>query len=112
MTFAGDIPKGAKVRFMRANFDKLTSAASDAAIQTQIVNATPPAFALLISCVGRKMILSSRTEEEVDAVDEIFKHKTLLSGFYSYGEISPLLKGQGCQLHNQTMTITTFDEAE
>jgi hypothetical protein len=112
MTFAGDIPQGAKVRFMRANFDKLTSAASDAAIQTQIGNTTPPAFALLISCVGRKMILGSRTEDEVDAVDEIFKHKTLLSGFYSYGEISPLVKGQGCQLHNQTMTITTFNEAE
>lgn len=112
MTFAGDIPQGAKVRFMRANFDKLTSAASDAATQTQNTDEPAPDFALLISCVGRKMILGSRTEDEVDAVDEIFKHKTLLSGFYSYGELSPLIKGHGCQLHNQTMTITTFNEAE
>jgi hypothetical protein len=112
MTFAGDLPEGAKVRFMRANFDKLTSAASDAAIQTQPDSQTVPDFALLISCVGRKMVLGSRTEDEVDAVDEIFGHKTLLSGFYSYGEISPLIKGQGCQLHNQTMTITTFNETE
>ncbi len=112
MTFAGDIPKGAKVRFMRANFDKLTAAASLAATQTQPGKRLAPDFALLISCVGRKMILGSRTEDEVDAVDEIFGHKTLLSGFYSYGEISPLIKGQGCQLHNQTMTITTFNERE
>jgi len=113
MTFAGDIPVGAKVRFMRANFDKLTSAASDAATQSSSLNGeSPAAFSLLISCVGRKMVLGSRTEDEVDAVDEVFKHNTLLSGFYSYGEISPLIKGEGCQLHNQTMTITTFHEAE
>jgi len=112
MTFAGDIPNGAKVRFMRANFDKLTSAASIAAIDTKVDELTDPDFALLISCVGRKMILGSRTEDEVDAVDEIFDHQTLLCGFYSYGEISPLIKGQGCQLHNQTMTITTFREDE
>lgn len=112
MTFAGDLPSGAKVRFMRANFDKLTSAASIAALDAKVEEESNPDFALLISCVGRKMILGSRTEDEVDAVDEIFDHQTLLSGFYSYGEISPLLNGGGCQLHNQTMTITTFREDE
>jgi len=112
MTFAGDIPEGTKVRFMRANFDKLTSAASDAAMQSQSGGKVAPSFSLLISCVGRKLVLGSRTEDEVEAVDEIYGHQTLLSGFYSYGEISPLVKGQGCQLHNQTMTITTFHEME
>lgn len=112
MTFAGDIPEGTKVRFMRANFDKLTTAASDAATQSLVDEKNPPSFSLLISCVGRKLVLGSRTEDEVDAVDEIFGRNTLLSGFYSYGEISPFIKGQGCQLHNQTMTITTFNEVE
>lgn len=112
MTFAGDIPEGTKVRFMRANFDKLTNAASDAALQSYESGNGAPSFSLLISCVGRKLVLGSRTEDEVDAVDEIYGHETLLSGFYSYGEISPLVKGQGCQLHNQTMTITTFNEVE
>ena len=108
MTFAGDIPQGSYVRFMKANFDKLTSAASTAAIQTQ--DKKPPKLALLISCVGRKLILQSRIDEEVEAVDDVFEHKTLLTGFYSYGEISPFVTGSNCQLHNQTMTITTFDE--
>ena len=108
MTFAGDIPQGSYVRFMKANFDKLTSAASTAAIQTQ--GKKPPKLALLISCVGRKLILQSRIDEEVEAVDDVFDHKTLLTGFYSYGEISPFVTGSNCQLHNQTMTITTFDE--
>jgi hypothetical protein len=112
MTFAGDIPIGSKVRLMKANFDKLTHAASDAAIQTQDETNINPQLAILISCVGRKLILKSRTEEEVEAVNEIFDHKTMLTGFYSYGEISPLHEGKICQLHNQTMTITTFSEDE
>jgi hypothetical protein len=112
MTFAGDIPEGSYVRFMKANFDKLTQAASTAAIQTHKLNSEPPKFALLVSCVGRKLILQSRIDEEVEAVDDIFDHKTLLAGFYSYGEISPFVSGNHCQLHNQTMTITTFHETE
>lgn len=112
MTFAGDIPEGSKVRLMKANFDKITTAASIAASQTVVAENTAPGFAILISCVGRKLILNSRVEEETEVVDEMFKHKTILTGFYSYGELSPLIKGGACQLHNQTMTITTFYEAE
>ncbi len=112
MTFAGDIPVGSKVRFMKANFDKLTHAASGAAALTHHKDEAFPDFALLISCVGRKLILKSRTEEEVEAVHEVFGHETLLSGFYSYGEISPVKPGGRCELHNQTMTITTFQEFE
>ncbi|XZF12789.1 FIST signal transduction protein [Chitinophagaceae bacterium MMS25-I14] len=112
MIFAGDIPEGAQVRFMKANFDKITNAASDAAQQSLPADDGHPQLALLISCVGRKLILQSRTEEEVEAVDEVFDHKTMLAGFYSYGEISPAVNGGQCRLHNQTMTITTFYEAE
>lgn len=110
MTFAGDIPVGSKVRFMKANFDKLTMAASEAAKQTTINHDDVPGFSLLISCVGRKLILGSKTHEEVKAVSKTFDHKTMLAGFYSYGEISPFNEGGNCQLHNQTMTITSFYE--
>lgn len=110
MTFAGDIPEGAQVRFMRANFDRLTDAAYHAAMDTKNSSEKPPKLALLISCVGRKLILQGRTEEEVEAIDEVFAQQTILTGFYSYGEISPFVDGTSCQLHNQTMTITTFNE--
>jgi len=112
MRFAGDIPQGAQVRFMKANFDKITNAASGAALQSLAISGKAPGLALLISCVGRKLILQSRTDEEVAAVNEVFGNNTLLTGFYSYGEISPIVSGGNCQLHNQTMTITTFYEAE
>ena len=111
MVFAGDVPEGSKVRFMKANFDKLIDAASDAAQNSlaQFANKHPK-LAILISCVGRKIILGKRVEEEVEAVSDVFDEKTILSGFYSYGEISPLHANTKCELHNQTMTITTFDE--
>jgi hypothetical protein len=110
MVFAGDIPNGSKVRFMKANFDKLVDAATNAAnLAFQKLSASPQ-LALLISCVGRKIILGKRTEEEVEAVADTFGNQTLLTGFYSYGEISPFNENARCELHNQTMTITTFDE--
>lgn len=111
MVFAGDVPVGSQVRLMKANFDKLIHAASNAAQQAiDGKNAGSPKLAILISCVGRKIILSSRTEEEVEAVHEAFGDSTMLTGFYSYGEIAPLSNNTNCELHNQTMTITTFDE--
>lgn len=112
MTFAGDVPKGSKVRFMKANFDRLIDAASEAASSCLEVNSFSPKLALLISCVGRKLILGTRIDEEVEAVSYIFGDKTILSGFYSYGEISPLKPFGDCILHNQTMTITCINEID
>ena len=109
MTFAGDIPVGSQVRFMKANFDRLTMAAAEAADNTVSGNEIP-GFSLLISCVGRKLVLGDRVDEEVKAVSSRYEDKTVLAGFYSYGEISPFNEGGNCQLHNQTMTITSFYE--
>jgi hypothetical protein len=109
MTFAGDIPEGSQVRLMKANLDNLIEASSNAAENSLLKNQEPD-FALLISCVGRKLILGPRTEDEVEAVSEAFSNRTTIAGFYSYGEISPFNNSGNCQLHNQTMTITTFYE--
>jgi len=111
MTFAGDVPEGSKVRFMKANFDRLTQAAAAAANNTLHNHADKPVFSLLISCVGRKLILGERTVEEVKVVNNSYQGKTVMAGFYSYGEISPFNEDTDCQLHNQTMTITSFYES-
>lgn len=111
MTFAGDVPVGSSVRFMKANFDNLIEAAAQAATESMASSkATQPDYALLISCVGRKIILKNRVEEEIEAVAEIFPKGTIMSGFYSYGELAPFNQSVKCQLHNQTMTITAFTE--
>ncbi len=111
MTFAGNVPEGAGVRLMKSNFDKLIFSAGEAAgLANGLMNNIPPQFVLLISCVGRKLVLSKRTEEEVEAAADIFSSNPAIAGFYSYGEISPMRKDSSCELHNQTMTITTFAE--
>jgi hypothetical protein len=113
MIFAGDLPEGSKVRFMKANIDRLVDAASIAA-NTSLTSfdQIEPDFALLISCVGRKLVLGNRVDEEVEAVAEVFGKGTILGGYYSYGEISPLRQGGSCELHNQTMTITCMQEID
>ncbi len=109
MTFAGNMPEGSRVRLMKANFDRLIEGASNAASFSSLKEHKPQ-LAILISCVGRKLILQHRVEEEVEAAREIFGSDVVLTGFYSYGEISPFSANAKCELHNQTMTITTFTE--
>jgi hypothetical protein len=111
MTFAGNLPEGSKVRLMKANFDKLIEASSIAAENSfTAIKEHNPELAILISCVGRKLILQERTDEEVEAAKEVLGTNTAITGFYSYGEISPFNSSTQCELHNQTMTITTFTE--
>jgi len=111
MTFAGDMPKGTYARLMRANFDRLIDGATEAAVKSKdAIDRNEPDLAILISCVGRKMVLKQRTEEEIEAVREVLGNKSVITGFYSYGEISPFEEGSRCELHNQTMTVTTFIE--
>ena len=111
LTFAGDVPKGAFARLMKANFDRLIDGATGAAqISHPAGGSTSPDLAILISCVGRKLVLKQRIEEEVEAVRDVLGGHTVLAGFYSYGEISPFAPGAQCELHNQTMTITTLSE--
>lgn len=111
MTFAGDIPQGAYARLMKANFDRLIDGATGAARSSNApLRSSPAELALLISCVGRKLVLKQRVEEEVEAVREVLGPQATLTGFYSYGEISPFTPGANCELHNQTMTITTLSE--
>ncbi len=111
MTFAGDIPKGYMAQLMRANFDRLVNGASMAAGQASESAADRGAvLAVAISCVGRRLVLGERIEEETESTLENLPAGTQQIGFYSYGELSPCTSGS-CDLHNQTMTLTTFSEA-
>jgi hypothetical protein len=110
MTFAGDIPQGGLVRLMRANFDRLIEGASEAARLTGEGSLnTGPSLAIAISCVGRRLVLGQRAEEEVEAAKQALPAGAELVGFYSFGEISPFATGR-CDLHNQTMTLTHIEE--
>lgn len=111
LTFAGDVPEGHIVQLMQANLDRLVDGAIDAAqASLEATSSHLPQLAILISCVGRKLVLKQRIEEEIEGVRDVIGQTTAITGFYSYGEIAPAERGESCQLHNQTMTITTFLE--
>ena len=112
MVFAGDLPQGEYVRLMKANFERLLDGATGAAEMTQTsLRNTNPDLVILISCVGRKLVLKQRVDEELERVREVMGNQTVMTGFYSFGEICPILPFEThCELHNQTMTITAFKE--
>lgn len=109
LIFAGDVPEGNRARLMKVNFNRLMEGAHGAA-RTSCNGKNSPSLALLVSCVGRKIVLKQRTFQELEEVQGVLGNKTALTGFYSYGEIAPFAEGQDCHLHNETMTITTFYE--
>jgi hypothetical protein len=112
MTFAGDIPPSGTAQFMMTNVDDLVDGATDAAEVSLIgLGEKRPDLALLVSCVGRKLVMKQRIEEEIEAVRGVFGDDTRIAGFYSYGELCPFSQGGECRLHNQTMTITALAEA-
>lgn len=114
MTFAGDIPEGSYARFMKANCERLIDGAYGAALtgHRAMSESVPAELTILISCVGRKLVLKQRVEEEVETSRDILGPDAIITGFYSYGEISPFTPGAKCALHNQTMTVTTLSEVQ
>ena len=111
MTFAGDIPQGGTAQLMKTNVDDLVDGATAAAeASLRGLGDARPDLALLVSCVGRKLVMKQRIEEEVEAIRDVFGADTMITGFYSYGELSPFRQGGECRLHNQTMTITALTE--
>lgn len=110
MTFAGDVPEGAHARLTKSNVDRLVDGAVGAARASCLPGGLNPDLAILISCVGRKLVLKQRVEEEIEGVREVLGEHAVLTGFHSYGEIAPFSHAERSELHNQTMTITTFAE--
>jgi len=115
MTFAGDVPEGWTAQLMRGNFDRLAAGAAMAA--RQAADGVGPGrtgsdqVAILVSCIGRRLLMGQHTADELEAASAEFGPHIPQLGFYSYGEISPHRVSGVCELHNQTMTVTTIAEA-
>jgi hypothetical protein len=113
MTFAGDVPQGWTAQLMHGNFVRLAGGAADAARQARVgldAGERDHQFSILVSCIGRRLLMGQRTSDEAGAAGAELGDHTLRLGFYSYGEISPHAKSGICELHNQTMTVTSFAE--
>jgi hypothetical protein len=113
MIFAGDIPQGSKAQLMRGEFTRLAEGATEAASQAmgeQAQGGARGGLALLVSCIGRRLLMGQRIEDEIQAVREVLPTDLPQLGFYSYGEIAPHGVSGVCELHNQTMTVTVISE--
>ncbi|TKD66558.1 FIST signal transduction protein [Flavobacterium sp. ASW18X] len=110
MILAGDVPEGAKVQLMMSSTNDIAEAAHKAATLAMRNRKKAPELALLVSCVGRKLVLAGRTEEEIEEVLDVVGEQAAISGFYSYGEMAPFSGKNNCLLHNQTMTLTLISE--
>ena len=114
MTFAGDVPEGWVAQLMRGNFDRLAAGAAVAARQARNglgEDRDRDGLAVLVSCIGRRLLMDQRIMDEVEAAGAELGSNIRRIGFYSYGEISPHGAAGACQLHNQTMTVTAITEA-
>ncbi|MEM1336774.1 MAG: FIST N-terminal domain-containing protein [Bacteroidota bacterium] len=110
MILAGDVPENAKVQLMMSTMDDIANGAYHAAKLAMQSRKDKPELAILVSCVGRRLVLAERTEEEIEEVYEVVGDQAKLTGFYSYGEMAPFAGKSACQLHNQTMTLTLMSE--
>lgn len=112
LTFAGDVPQGWVAQLMRGHFDGLVDGANRAGEAADAdARCSGDRLALLVSCIGRKLLMGQRIVDEVEAAADALGRQTKLNGFYSYGEIAPHGFTGRCELHNQTMTITVIGEA-
>jgi hypothetical protein len=114
MTFAGDMPEGWDAQLMKGNFNRLALGAANAAQQARDSLAEcrdNDGVAILVSCIGRRLLMGQRVLEEIEAAGTVLGPRMQRLGFYSYGEISPHAVSGICELHNQTMTVTTITEA-
>lgn len=110
LIFAGDVPQGYLCKLMRMNLDNFIDSAGLAAEAAQSASHNGAGLCLLVSCLGRRLVMGQMTEDELDIVQEKLGAETFITGFYSYGELAPFSDVMQCQLHNQTMTLTTIYE--
>jgi hypothetical protein len=113
LTFAGDMPQGWNAKLMRGTFYRLTEGATQAAQHAHDALAAAgaaPELCLFVSCVGRRLLMQQRTQDEIAAVAKVIGAETPMAGFYSYGEIAPNNSSGFCGLHNQTVTLTLLAE--
>lgn len=110
LILAGDAPENSKVQLLMASVDALIDGAQNAT-ELAVKNREKQAeLAILVSCIGRKLVMNNRVCEETEYVKESLDECTLITGFYSYGQIAPFNGNNFSNLHNQTMTITLISE--
>ncbi len=113
--FAGDIPQGAMVKMTMGNENDVVDAARKAAgkalASLKQTSGKIQAKAIFVySCMARKIVLGSRTGEEIAVIRKIVGDDVPIIGFYTYGEYAPSGKQNQSHFHNETVTLTILGQ--
>lgn len=106
IAFMGDIPEGATVQITHATTEEILSAAQTSA--EQALNSYPgqaPTAGLIFSCAARRWLLSQRVSEEYTGYKQLLGEHFPFAGFYTYGEIAPLVHQGEPHYHQETLVI-------
>ncbi|QWD89997.1 FIST signal transduction protein [Polynucleobacter sp. MWH-Braz-FAM2G] len=109
LNFAGDVPQGSLCKLMKTEIDSLIDASVNLTNDLHLDASKQDSLCLVVSCVGRRLVMDQIAGEEIEAIQSILGPRTTVFGFYSYGEVAPFDPAV-CALHNQTTTLTLFSE--
>lgn len=105
----GDVPQGCTAQLLHQDSEALADAAERAARDAAATAGVPAGLALVVTCLGRRLALGSRTEDELESVVAGLPAGTPALGFYTYGELAPT-SARSCDLHNETLTVAVLGE--
>lgn len=108
----GGIEEGKRVQVCQATPEDLIAEVKSIA-QTVDKQEFTPVAALIVSCAGRKWLLGSGIEKEVQALKDNLDDELPLAGFPSFGEIAPLKINHGYSrnlFHNMTYVLTLIGQ--
>lgn len=80
---------------MMTNVDHIANASERGVRQALEFRENKPQLAILISCIGRNLVLNQRVEEEIEEIIDVLEGGIAIFCFYSYREITPF-HGQMC----------------
>lgn len=104
ITFSESVSRGATVQLTEARREVMIE--DTRSTSQQIVQQAPdlvPAFAMAFSCAFRKNILGTRVGQELQILQGNLPSRLPIMGFYSFGEIAPLVKGHESFFHGATL---------
>ena len=115
ISLAASIPEGSAITLTTASRNDIIKGAEQAAQQAlESLEGAKPKAIMMFSCVGRKLVLGRRTQEEIDAVKNVLGKDVPIIGFYTYGEIGPIdkLKNdlKATKFHNETVVLWALGE--
>lgn len=115
ITFAGDIPEGVWVKMTMGYESDIIQAATEAArtAMDKLLGRNPeikPKIVFIYSCMARKIVLGSKTQNEIAAVQNIVGDTIPIIGFYTYGEFAPAGESNASYFHNETVTLSIIGE--